>query len=52
MRQRGERIEQHGSLGEISARQLSNHEVMGPNLRLLKQFHQRGVAPTQVIYPN
>jgi hypothetical protein len=40
------------SLLEIPASQLANYEKMSPNLRMLQQLHERGVAAPQVINPN
>src|SRR5579862_8498932 len=52
LRQAGKQTEKLGSLREITASQLSNDERMGPNLGLLQQADQGGIASTQMIYPD
>ncbi|HUN27630.1 MAG TPA: hypothetical protein VMU67_15115 [Steroidobacteraceae bacterium] len=50
--QSGERTENLGPLREIAARQLANDESMRPHLRPFQQADQRGIASTQMIYPD
>src|SRR5437016_14109021 len=51
-RQRGEGIEKLLSLGQVTAGQLANDEVVRADLGLLKEFDERGISPAQMIHPD